>query len=96
MNEHNIQVNNLIVISDNESWKDGYRSNLSALWAGYKQKNPGARMINLDITPNETSATAQRADTLRVGGFSDEVFQVMSSFLAGDKTQLDAVKAIKL
>ena len=96
MNEHNIQVRNVILISDNESWADRHNSNLSALWAGYKQKVPGARMINLDITPNETSATANRADTLRVGGFSDEVFSVMSAFLAGNKTQLDAVKAVKL
>lgn len=96
MNEHNIQVQNLILISDNESWGDRYHGSLSTLWAGYKQKNPGARMINLDITPNETSATASRADTLRVGGFSDEVFSVMSAFLAGNKTQLDAVKAIQL
>lgn len=96
MNENNIVVQNLIVISDNESWADRHRSSLSGLWAGYKQKHPTARMINLDITPNDTSATANRADTLRVGGFSDEVFQVMSTFLAGGKTQLDAVKAVTL
>ena len=96
INEHGIELDNLIVVSDNESWRDGYRSSLSELWVGYKSRFPKARMINLDITPNEFSATAERKDTLRVGGFSDEVFRVMAQFLEGSGTQVDAVKAVTL
>lgn len=96
INDQKIALDNLVLVSDNESWRDGYRSSLSELWAGYKTRFPKARMINLDITPNEYSATAERKDTLRVGGFSDEVFRVMAQFLEGSGTQVDAVNAVQL
>lgn len=96
MKEHEISVDNLILVSDNESWADGYRSSLSELWAGYKKTHPKARMINLDITPNEYSVSRDRADTLRVGGFSDEVFRVMAEFLEGGASQIDAVRTVAL
>ncbi|MDT8924691.1 TROVE domain-containing protein [Pseudomonas taiwanensis] len=97
MLDHGIKANNLILVSDNESWADGYRSDLSTLWAKYKREcAPEARMINLDITPNQYSVNAKRADTLMVGGFSDDVFSVMKAFLAGDADQVDAVKAVEI
>lgn len=96
INEHNIELDNLVMVSDNESWADGYRSSLSELWAGYKRRHPKARMINLDITPNEYSASQERQDTLRVGGFSDEVFRVIAQFLEGAESQVDAVRAVQL
>lgn len=97
MLDHGIKVNNLILVSDNESWADGYRSDLSTLWAKYKREcAPEARMINLDITPNQYSVNEKRADTLMVGGFSDDVFAVMKAFLAGDADQVDAVKAVEI
>jgi 60 kDa SS-A/Ro ribonucleoprotein len=92
----NIKVDHLIVVSDNESWGDKYGTEMSTLWARYKQVVPEARMINLDITPNEYSITADRSDTLRVGGFSDEVFNVMQGFLSGDKSQIDAINAVSI
>lgn len=96
MNAHDIKADNLILVSDNESWADSYRSDLSTLWATYKAKNPEARMINCDITPNEYSVSAHRADTLMVGGFSDDVFNVMAAYLAGGSTQLDAINAVHI
>ncbi|WP_236707493.1 TROVE domain-containing protein [Pseudomonas sp. Leaf58] len=95
--DHGIKTNNLILVSDNESWADDYRSDLSTLWAKYKRDcAPEARMINLDITPNPYSVNAKRADTLMVGGFSDDVFAVMKAFLAGNTDQVDAVKAVEI
>jgi 60 kDa SS-A/Ro ribonucleoprotein len=92
----NIKAENVLVISDNESWCDRYGTEMSTLWARYKQYAPDARMINLDITPNEYSASADREDTLRVGGFSDEVFSVMEAFLSENKSQIDVINAVSL
>lgn len=94
--QNNIAVDNLIMVSDNESWADGWGSSLSDLWARYKKLHPKARMINCDITPNEYSASADRADTLRVAGFSDEVFNVMAAFLGGGSNQVDAIKKVEI
>ncbi|MBI6882701.1 TROVE domain-containing protein [Pseudomonas putida] len=94
--DNNIGVENLIMVSDNESWADGWNSKLSELWARYKKLHPKARMINCDITPNEYSETSNRADTLRVAGFSDEVFNVMASFLGGGSNQVDAIKKVEI
>lgn len=95
--EHGIKASSLIMVSDNESWADNYRSNLSTLWDKYKRDvMPEARMINLDITPNQYSVNTTRADTLMVGGFSDDVFRVMKSFLEGDRDQVGAVQAVEL
>lgn len=97
MFDNHIKVDSLIMISDNESWEDKWNSDLSTLWRKYKNANPEARMINLDITPNETSVSeTNRPDTLMVGGFSDEVFTVMSQYLNDNSSQVDAVLGIQL
>lgn len=94
--DKDIAVDNLIMVSDNESWADGWRSELSQLWVRYKKYHPKARMINCDITPNEYSASSERADTLRVAGFSDEVFNVMAAFLGGGSNQVEAIKKVEI
>lgn len=94
--KNNIEVDQLVMVSDNESWADNYRSDLSTLWARYKGMFPKAKMVNCDITPNQYSVSANRADTLMVGGFSDEVFNVMASFFEGRTNQVDAIKAVSL
>ncbi|MHD0644769.1 vWA domain-containing protein [Pseudomonas aeruginosa] len=101
MMNNDIRADHLIMISDNQSWVgDGRYSQLSSLWAKYKKTNRHARMINLDISPNATSAAdTTREDTLLVGGFSDEVFNVMARFLnkeGGKGGQVDAVQAVEL
>lgn len=95
--DKNIRTDHLVLVSDNESWADGYRSDLSTLWDKYKRTMVAqARMINLDITPNEYSVNSKRQDTLMVGGFSDDVFSVMKAFLSGEADQVAAVEAIQL
>ena len=51
-------------------------------WNAFKQRNPNARLACIDVQPYRTVAT-ERADILNVGGFSDEVFSVISEFAAG-------------
>lgn len=94
--KNNIEIDQLVMVSDNESWCDNYGSDLSSLWARYKKMFPKAKMVNCDITPNPHSVSASRADTLKVGGFSDEVFTVMASFFEGQTNQVDAIKTVSL
>lgn len=94
LNARKASINTIIYISDNESWKDndgGYygwgssRTNttMSKEWNKAKQRCPEAKLIAIDVTPNDTSQVNDRQDSLNVGGFSDDVFKVASNFVEG-------------
>jgi 60 kDa SS-A/Ro ribonucleoprotein len=80
----------IIFVSDNESWVDQGRGRGTALmaeWSEFRQRNPKARLVCLDIQPNQTTQASEREDILNIGGFSDQVFEVISAFASG---QLEA------
>lgn len=76
----------VIFVSDNESWVDGRANRGTATmaeWNKFKQRNPNARLVCIDIQPYGTTQAKEREDILNVGGFSDQVFDVVSEFAAG-------------
>jgi 60 kDa SS-A/Ro ribonucleoprotein len=74
-------------VSDMESWIDSgsgysyYGTGLADEWQKFKARNPKARLICCDLTPRNNSQIKTRQDVLQVGGFSDTVFDVVSSFV---------------
>jgi 60 kDa SS-A/Ro ribonucleoprotein len=57
----------------------------------------GPKLVCIDLQPYATSQTPDRADILNIGVFSDAVFGVVASFLAGDAGRFVAeVEAVKL
>jgi 60 kDa SS-A/Ro ribonucleoprotein len=52
-------------------------------WEQFKVRNPAARLVCIDCTPNATSQACERDDVLNIGGFSDDVFKIMAAFAAG-------------
>jgi 60 kDa SS-A/Ro ribonucleoprotein len=90
LNQQNAKADLIIFVSDNESWVDqgaGRGTQLMTEWAEFRKRNPNARLVCLDIQPNQTTQAAERADILNIGGFSDQVFEVISAFAKG---QLEA------
>ena len=76
----------MIFVSDNESWADPQRVRGTAMmreWNAFRERNPGARLVCIDIQPYATTQASEREDVLNVGGFSDAVFGVVSDFAAG-------------
>ena len=76
----------VIFVSDNESWLDTKRHGATAMmqeWATFKQRNPKAKLVCVDIQPYSTTQAAERDDILNVGGFSDAVFNAIAAFAAG-------------
>lgn len=74
----------VIYVSDNESWVDAghYRSTATmAEWNKFKNRNPKAKLVCIDVTPNGTTQAHDRSDILNVGGFSDSVFDVIYKFM---------------
>jgi 60 kDa SS-A/Ro ribonucleoprotein len=45
-----------------------------------KQRNPQAKLVCIDIQPYAHSQAAEQEDILNIGGFSDEVFNLLGLF----------------
>lgn len=74
----------VIYVSDNESWVDSsrYRSTATMTeWNKFKTNNKGAKLVCIDIQPYGTTQAHDRDDILNVGGFSDQVFDVIARFV---------------
>jgi 60 kDa SS-A/Ro ribonucleoprotein len=90
LNQRKAKADLIIFVSDNESWVDEGRGRGTALlaeWSEFRQRNPKARLVCLDIQPNQTTQAGERMDILNIGGFSDQAFEVISAFASG---QLEA------
>jgi 60 kDa SS-A/Ro ribonucleoprotein len=81
----------VIYVSDNESWVDapqygrfgGSRTETMNQWARFRGRNPAAQMVCIDIQPYGTVQAKEREDVLNIGGFSDQVFDVIAEFARG-------------
>ncbi len=78
----------VVFVSDNESWVDQARGRGTATmeqWNLFKTRSPKARLVCIDLQPYSTAqaSDAGRDDALNIGGFSDQVFDVIAQFAAG-------------
>lgn len=87
LNQQRAVVDTVVIVSDNQSWFDQAQQGATATmaeWNKLKARNPGAKLICIDIQPYGTTQAKSRPDILNVGGFSDAVFDVMARFAAGE------------
>jgi len=87
----NSKVDTIIYVSDCESWMDNpsYRSTSSMdVWKKIKRKNKNAKCICIDVTPNITTQMKENTDVLNIGGFSDQIFNVIDGFVKNDHSTL--------
>jgi 60 kDa SS-A/Ro ribonucleoprotein len=76
----------VIFVSDNQSWVDAGGGRGTAMlreWNKFRERNPNARLVCVDVQPYGTTQAAEREDVLNIGGFSDRIFEVVSEFAAG-------------
>jgi 60 kDa SS-A/Ro ribonucleoprotein len=86
LNKEKAQAELVVLVSDNESWADRARGRGTATmqeWAAFKQRNPKARLVCIDIQPYATTQAQEQGDVLNIGGFSDEVFKLLAVYAAG-------------
>lgn len=92
LNQRNAKGDLVIYVSDNESWVDaphygrfgGSATATMQEWSKFCNRNPGARMVCIDIQPYGTVQTKERRDILNIGGFSDQVFELIAEFANGN------------
>jgi 60 kDa SS-A/Ro ribonucleoprotein len=86
LNRQKAQADLVVFVSDNESWIDATHRGATATmreWEVFKQRNPQAKLVCIDVAPYGTTQATERADVLNIGGFSDEVFKIVAAFAAG-------------
>ncbi len=97
----------IVLVSDNESWVGTGRhgsTGVMTAWEAFvanqrklagKETNP--KLVCIDLQPYQTVQACERADIMNIGGFSDAVFNVISTFLADNNQRFVAeVEAIEL
>ena len=85
LNREQAQVDLVVLVSDNESWRDtrgGGPTRTMQEWAQLKARCPQARLVCIDLQPVATAQTVEREDVLHVGGFSDAVFDAIAAYAA--------------
>lgn len=77
----------VVFVSDNESWVDANvhsrATGVMAEWSQFQARNPAAKLVCIDLAPNLTTQALEAPDILNVGGFSDQVFDVVAAFAQG-------------
>ena len=87
LNKHRAKVDLVVIVSDNESWVDARHVGATATmreWEKLKDRCPRAKLVCIDLQPYGTTQAASRRDILNVGGFSDAVFETLSTFAMGE------------
>lgn len=85
LNREQARVDLLVLVSDNESWRDtrsGGATETMRQWARIKARCPQARLVCIDLQPTATSQTVESQDVLHIGGFSDAVFELLAVYAA--------------
>ncbi len=107
LNQRGARGDLVVYVSDNESWVDapqhgrfgGSRTETMTQWTRFRARNPQARLVCLDIQPYGTTQATEREDVLNIGGFSDQVFELIAQFasgrLSGDHW-VGVIEAVKL
>ena len=87
LNKRRERADLVIIVSDNQSWVDAQAAGPTETmrqWGVFKERNPAARLVCIDVQPLTNTQARERGDVLNVGGFSDEVFEVVNAFAAGN------------
>jgi len=110
LNQRRAKGDLVIYVSDNESWIDaphygrfgGGATQTMREWANFRCRNPEARMVCIDVQPYATVQSKERPDILNVGGFSDQVFDVIAEFArdeyrpAGTNHWIGVIESVEL
>ena len=103
LNQRHAKGDLIVYVSDNESWIDtntygrfgGSATATLQAWSTFKQRNPRAKMICIDLQPSSTTQAPDRDDIINVGGFSDQVFTLIADVAAGRASEDHWVQTIE-
>lgn len=91
LNHRGAKADLVVMVSDNESWVDspvhgrfgGSPTATMKEWEALRARCPQAKLVCIDIQPYVTTQGKERPDIWNVGGFSDQVFDLLGEVAAG-------------
>jgi 60 kDa SS-A/Ro ribonucleoprotein len=92
-NRKSVKADVVVVISDYESWCDmphypairQKQTEMMREWRKMQQRCPRAKLVCIDVQPYDTTQVPDaKAEVLNIGGWSDQCFKVIDSFLKGN------------
>lgn len=102
LNRSRIRPDLVILVSDNQSWVDMRASGATETmrqWELLRSANPQAKLVCIDLQPYGTTQATERADVLNIGGFTDEVFEIIARFARnelGGGHWVERIEAVEL
>jgi 60 kDa SS-A/Ro ribonucleoprotein len=93
------KVDNIILLSDYESWTSPYAGGKGAptcaAWMTYAAKHKNAKLACVDLQPqNTTQVPDQPGRVINIGGWNDPMFRVLGDFFTRD-TNISFVQIIE-
>lgn len=89
----------VVYVSDNESWVNSNRYHRGTAvmneWQKYAKRVKGAKLVCIDLQPGTTTQALDRQDVMNIGGFSDEVFNVIGKFVNNELTEENWIQEIE-
>jgi 60 kDa SS-A/Ro ribonucleoprotein len=77
----------VIYLSDNQSWVDAaahpQATGMMVEWREFRRSNPTAKLVCIDLQPYRTVQAPVADAVVHVGGFSDQVFEVLRAVAEG-------------
>lgn len=92
VNANKVIADQVIYLSDNQSWADtsgsissgrGFGQGTAAMdeWRTFKRRNPSAKLVCIDLQANASTQAPDQDDILNIGGWSDRIFPLIAAFL---------------
>jgi 60 kDa SS-A/Ro ribonucleoprotein len=96
---HRQKVDNIILLSDYESWTSPYGGGKGAptcaAWMEYSSRHKSAKLACVDLQPQDTTQVPdQRGRVINVGGWNDPMFRVLGDFFTRD-TSINFVQMVE-
>lgn len=98
LNRMGLAPDTVLIMSDNQSWMDaraGRETATQAEWRTLRRRNPTARLICIDLQPYTHTQAPDDAAVLNVGGFGDQLWQVIAGFSHGLDPRASFVGAVE-
>lgn len=95
----NQKVDNIILLSDYESWTSRYYGGRGApacaAWMEYSKKHRNAKLACVDLQPQDTTQVPdQKGRVVNIGGWNDPMFRALGDFFTRD-TDINFVQMVE-
>ena len=98
LNRLGMAPDTVVIVSDNQSWIDhraGGETETKLAWRKLRKRNPDARLVCIDLQPYTNTQSPDDASVLNVGGFGDQVWNVIAGFSHGLSPHAHFVDAVE-